>query len=123
MRRRASLALAVGALLVPALAFVQVGRRPRRPIMTVASSKVGIRGNIAFEITQVLPESAAAKAGLQPNDLLLAIDGKTILSGDDVRGSLLDPFLPQGKVFTLKVARLDPATHEYAISEIRVRSE
>src|SRR5437867_3636634 len=82
--------------------YVQV-RRP--DLATIKAGVVGLRGRIAFQVSEVRPETPAARAGLRPNDLILAIDGSDVLDINDVRKTILDPFCPSGRAFTIKYSR------------------
>jgi hypothetical protein len=42
-------------------------------------------GQAAFEIRQVIPNTAAERSGLQAGDVILSVDGKTLPEGSDAR--------------------------------------
>ena len=54
-------------------------------------------------VTDVLPGSPAAKAGLEPTDVIVAVDGKPIETPREFQRALAE--LPIGKVMTLGILR------------------
>jgi S1-C subfamily serine protease len=68
--------------------------RVRRAFIGIAAQQTAIppRRRRAFDLTQegavmvgtVEPDSAAARAGLKPNDIIIALDGETIAGADDL---------------------------------------
>lgn len=58
---------------------------------------------IGAKISQIVPNSAAQKAGLKVGDVVLAIDGKQVVSGPSLTG-FIRRYLPGNEV-TLKISR------------------
>ena len=70
-------------------------------------------------ITEVAPDSPAAKAGLQPGDVVLKINNRTINNVADLSYNVR---LNLGSQMTMRVQRTDPATHQSEIKDLRVRA-
>ncbi len=49
---------------------------------------LGIEGATGAVITQVMPDSAAEAAGLQPGDLIVSVDGRTVTGSADLRSKI-----------------------------------
>ncbi len=49
---------------------------------------LGIEAGVGAVVTQVEPDSAAAQAGLQPGDLIVAVDGRYIAGSADLRSQI-----------------------------------
>ena len=64
------------------------------PMTTVGGGAVrgsiGVAGKIVFQLGHVGPNSPAAAAGLQKDDLILKINGVQVTSLDDVQGAFLE---------------------------------
>jgi membrane-associated protease RseP (regulator of RpoE activity) len=97
--------------------------RPRREVLTIQGGTIGVRGKLVYQITEIKPGAPAERAGLKPNDLVLAINDHQIQNIDDVRTTIIDPIGAPGREFTIQFARLNPRTQKYESSTVRVRSE
>ena len=49
---------------------------------------LGIDGETGAVITQVMPDSAAEAAGLQPGDLIVSVDGRPVIGSADLRSQI-----------------------------------
>lgn len=49
---------------------------------------LGINGETGAVITQVMPDSAAEVAGLQPGDLIVSVDGRPVIGSADLRSQI-----------------------------------
>ncbi len=49
---------------------------------------LGIDGETGAMITQVMPDSAAEAAGLQPGDLIVSVDGRPVIGSADLRSQI-----------------------------------
>ena len=49
---------------------------------------LGIDGATGAVITQVMPDSAAEAAGLQPGDFIVSVDGRTVAGSADLRSQI-----------------------------------
>jgi serine protease Do len=66
------------------------------PTTTAAVARVyGVKNGVT--ITDVLPDKPAAKAGLQPGDTIVAVNGKTVKNGDELV-SIISAVHPGNKV-------------------------
>jgi serine protease Do len=67
---------------------------PRRVIDEVMADLTGLSlvavGSGGFEVEEVRRGSGAARIGVQPGDLLLAINGRSLVDGDALRRAVLD---------------------------------
>jgi C-terminal processing protease CtpA/Prc len=76
-------------LIVIALAVLLAGARSPQE---APHSGIGIKGEMVFRIHEVLPGSPAEKAGLKPQDLVVAVGNKQLESAADIvpvlRGSV-----------------------------------
>jgi S1-C subfamily serine protease len=97
--------------------------RPTREVLTIQSGTIGVRGNLVYHIAEVKPGSPAERAGLKPNDLVLAINDRKIHHIDDVHKTILDPISPPGQEFSIRFSRLNPRTQKFEASTVKVRSE
>lgn len=50
----------------------------------------GVHDDVGLQVVEVVPGSLAAAIGVQPGELVIAIDGRTIRSAQDVRDALSD---------------------------------
>jgi len=82
----------------PAVAASKDGKKP---CVGIKLAKLGYRHVSAF-VDRVRPGSPAAKAGIQPDDLILAIDGRRISSADVYEETVRDLIPGQIVPFTLK---------------------
>ncbi|MEI7038260.1 Do family serine endopeptidase [Fulvimonas yonginensis] len=64
---------------------------------------LGLKDDQGVVVTRVAPDSAAAKAGLAPGDVLQAVDGKPLHDSDELHNT--EGLLPVGSKVTLRVAR------------------
>lgn len=85
------------------------------PVHEDVAQSLGLSPTRGVSVVRALPESPAAVAGLQDDDIVLAIDGKTVNDTLMVRETVLDHHI--GDVLTLSVLR--PADHSHR--QIRVR--
>jgi len=67
------------------------------------ASALGIKATRGALITNVLPDSPAAKAGLKPGDLVTSVDGKPISDAQDLRN--VQGLAPLGSTLALAVDR------------------
>jgi S1-C subfamily serine protease len=63
-------------------AFLGVATRPLTP---AEKGRLGITANEGVVVAEVVPNTPAAQAGLRPDDVITAIDGKPITSPADLR--------------------------------------
>ena len=82
-----------------------------------------MQGRLSYHITEVKPGSPAERAGLKPNDLVVAINDRQIHHIDDVRATILDPIGAPGQDFAIQFFRLNPRTQKYESAIVKVRSE
>ena len=72
---------------------VTVEEFPSSRVPALAESLLGTRlagtARGGFTITQVRPESAAARIGLRPGDLLVALSGRALTDGDQLKRAVL----------------------------------
>lgn len=77
---------------VPILEQLKTGQSVIRPFLGVSTQvvdqqvadRLGLSVNHGVVVVEVVQGSAAEKAGLHPNDVILQIDGKDIANGDDL---------------------------------------
>jgi Do/DeqQ family serine protease len=60
------------------------------PVKEAVAKKLGLEPGIGMEITSVLKGTAAEAAGIQPSDIMVAIDGKTLRQTEDLRNAILE---------------------------------
>jgi len=68
-----------------------------------AKAKLGVNAEQGAVVMEVLANMPAAKAGLQKDDVITAVNGKTIANGDELRKAVQQA--DEGKEVTLKVLR------------------
>jgi S1-C subfamily serine protease len=86
--------------IVPRAAFlgVQVER-----LNAERSKKLNVKGDTGVAVTDVVLNSPAAKAGLQRDDVILALDGKTVKTPQDLRNAVQRA--GPGKDVTVRIQR------------------
>ena len=91
--------------------------------LTIQTGVTGIRGRLAFQIVEVKPGSPAERAGLKPDDFVLAVNGQEIRDIEEVHRTIQDPFGRPGQDFTIRFCRLNPSTRKFEESTAKLRSE
>jgi serine protease Do len=66
------------------------GTTPRLGVMLAPAGEINGAGSKGVAVTGVNPEGAAAEHGIQPGDIILEVDGKTVSRPADVRNELAD---------------------------------
>jgi putative serine protease PepD len=74
----------------PDQAFLGVSSSEISDLTEQAKAQFGIEVDEGAFVAEVVPGSAADEAGLQPGDVIVAIDGEEIVEADDVRAAILD---------------------------------
>jgi len=74
----------------PNQAFLGVSSTDASGLTEVVRERFGFTGRSGAFITEVLPESAAAKAGLRVGDVIIGIDEETVETSSDVRTIVTD---------------------------------
>ncbi len=60
-----------------------------RPVAPEVAKKLGLPPGTGMEISDVLPGTAAERAGLKPGDIILSINKKPLKEADDLRSTVL----------------------------------
>jgi S1-C subfamily serine protease len=81
-------------------AYLGVGVEALTPELT---KKLGVKAESGVVVTEVLPKSPAAKAGLQTDDVITAVDAQPVRDPDDLRTAVRQA--GAGKDITLKIVR------------------
>jgi S1-C subfamily serine protease len=81
-------------------AYIGIAGGPR-PVPPRLASRLGRRD--AVEVVEVVEGSPAAKAGLRPEDLIVALDGKPVSSAGDLQGLMTEERI--GQTLTVTVVR------------------
>jgi carboxyl-terminal processing protease len=111
--RKLSIAVLVVAILVSVLFVVFHTRRHAQPSITGIGVQLGVRDH-ALQITGVVPDTPAAKAGLHPGLVIQQIDGTDIV-GKPLAVCVAMTRGPVGSKIQLEV--IDPAKSETNIVE------
>ena len=117
--------ICVSLLLVPCFAFL-TQRNDRKlvgvsPIL-IQNEPVGLRGAMAFRITEVKLGGLAARAGLRENDLILAVDEVPVRSQEELEKTLLQPFLNPGASYVVTLGRFDATSGRLEIMKQVVKA-
>lgn len=86
-------------------------------LLLIQNESAGLRGSMAFRITDVRPDSPAARADLQVNDLILAVDDVPVYSREQLDRSLLQPWLNPGAELLITFGRFNPRTGQLEIEK------
>jgi S1-C subfamily serine protease len=96
---------------------------PRENLLLIQGESSGIKGDMAFRITEVKPGSPASRAGLQINDLILSIDDLAVHSQDQLDKTILQPALRPGTKYSISLARFNPATGRFEVTRKKLNAE
>jgi serine protease Do len=77
-----------------------------QPLGATVARRLGLRSGEGLSVIRVMPDGPAARVGIEPADILLAIDGRAVSSLDDL-GLVLERF-ESGQPVRITVLRLTP---------------
>lgn len=101
---------------------IQINPRGRSAnMLLIQNEPAGLRGAMAFHITEIKPQSPAERAGLRPNDLILAVDDEPVTSEETLEQTLLQPWLDHGKSYVVTIGRFSPASGELEIQKVKIQ--
>ncbi len=83
-------------------------------IFTFLGAVVGIPTGLTTVVKQVIPNTPAAGAGLQPGDQIVQLDGQPVRSGDDMYNYIHGH---KGKVIAVDVARSGKTLHFHILAK------
>jgi S1-C subfamily serine protease len=90
-------------------------------MLLIQNEAAGLRGAMAFRITEIKPQSPADRAGLRPNDLILAVDDAPVTSEEALDQTLLQPWLDHGKSYVVTIGRFNPPSGDLEIMKVKVQ--
>ena len=116
--------------LVLLLAFLSLGAASQIPqrdrtgeLLLVQNESAGLRGAMAFRVTEVKRGSPAARAGLRPEDLILAVNEVPVYSKEELERTLLQPTLNPGASLVVTFGRFDRASSTLKIAKANIKAE
>jgi len=87
------------------------------PLLLIQNESAGIKGAMAFRITDVQPDSPADRGGLQVNDLIMAVDDVAVYSREELDRTLLQPWLNPGAKMKVTFGRFNPKNGQLEFKE------
>ena len=84
-------------------------------LLLIQNESSGLKGAMAYLVKEVKPGSPADRAGLLPNDLILAVDMEPVYSMQELEKTLLYPMLNPGERFSVIVGRFNGTTGELEV--------
>ena len=95
--------------------------RKENPLL-IQNESAGLRGAMAFRVTDVQSDSPAARAGLQANDLIFAVDDVPVYSREELDRTLLQPWLNPGAKLAVTFGRFDLQTGRLEIEKRTIQA-
>ena len=101
----------------------ELPKEARQPnLFLIQNESAGLRGVMAFRVTDVQAGSPASRAGLQVNDIILAVDGVAVYGREELDRTLLQPWLNPGARIEVTFGRFNSKTGQLEVEDRTIQA-